>query len=290
MKHSKCLVLSLEGCLVNYTQSTVSSQKEPQPKKRDEKSDMQHLFVPVTAKPSTDANLQNKYFEIYTRPHAEQFVKVVSTRYEVYLMHYQSEHVVKRIMKAIDAESRITNFVHIDRDFKLTAAAIGKQVLKRSLQESSTVVVTPLMHKDDLEQNAYITSVFEMNPKDQELNNLMLMLEYLAIEDDVRPVKLKFHEYPVKVLNEYQDGVIETDDDILNMFMKRQKVTSNQDRENEFQERKQEKKATIVKEMDYYAQFSEKRNLNMKRNTTIIAGQVEADKPLKDAKLLANEP
>ena len=62
-----------------------------------------------------------------------------------------------------------------------------------------------------------------------ELNRLGYLLDYLSLEDDVRPVTLKFHTYPVEGAGNGIQEMVETDEDILNLFKPRDRISSQQE-------------------------------------------------------------
>lgn len=76
------------------------------------------------------------------------------------------------------------------------------------------------------EPNCHMVSLYETSEKDTELSSLSLQLEYLSVEEDVRPVRLKFHSYPVKVGGEGLEGLVETDEDIATLFGAKERLAS----------------------------------------------------------------
>lgn len=117
------------------------------------------------------------------------------------------------------------------------------------------------------------------------------MLEYLAVEDDVRPVKMKFHTYPVTAKGETLEGLVETDDDILALYNPKAKIQSMVDTEMEYTDK--ESKASLgapkpsleatPNNLARYADHSQRRNVNLQRTTItpieVIAKNLSARPP-----------
>lgn len=116
--------------------------------------------------------------------------------------------------------------------------------------------------------------VYETSEKDYELHTLSLMLEYLAVEDDVRPVKMKFHTYPVTSKGKTLEGLVETDDDILALYNPKAKIHS-QLIETEIDLTDKESNSSVdiqkpnteanAQSLAFYAKNSARRNMNMQR-------------------------
>lgn len=222
----KSLVVFLEGALINFSANVVELSPEAERQARSpvqvEPGCRAHMFIPV---PMTKDSQKKTFFEIYTRPEAQWFIQVCSTRFDMYLIHSYPESVVKKIRKVIDPEDRIENFINLESNIRLTAPLLTKGLKCTSFPYKSTVIVSPyICYDQELRDNMYTIPIYEYAEKDSELRSLTLLFEYLAVEEDIRPLRLRLHSYPTGRSNTITEGLVETDNDIMNMFYPKKKA------------------------------------------------------------------
>jgi NLI interacting factor-like phosphatase len=233
----KSLIVYLEGALINFSANIVELSPEAERQARSpvhvEPGCRAHMFIPVP----TTRDSKKTFFEIFTRPEAQWFIQVCSTRFDMYLVHSYPENVVRKIRKVIDPEDRIENFIYLDGNTRLTMANLMKAMKCATFPYKSTVIVSPyICYDQEVKDNMYTIPIYEYAEKDSELRSLTLLFEYLAVEEDVRPLRLRLHSYPTGRSNTLNEGLVETDNDIMNMFYPKKKaVLTGGTTENSFQ-------------------------------------------------------
>lgn len=214
----KILVMYLEGSLVNYSIRilTTSEEEEEENAKIEatNKNSSSRMFVNV----SNSRNDKYKYYDIHFRPNAQWFIKVASTRFDIYMIHQYPESIYNQIISRIDPESRIKRSYQADNPV-VTEAFVTKVTRRSPTPLKTTLIISPYIPSEEtLLQNHYSIPIYEKYSKDHELQVLVMLFEYLSMEEDIRPVKLKFHSYPVKGLTENEEVLVETDEDIYNLY------------------------------------------------------------------------
>lgn len=139
---------------------------------------------------------------------------------------------LKKVLKQIDPDTRISHYHYSDSQH-ISAAYISRVLKKPALPLKNFIIISvtcrhqPYVCNDaDLVNNFYTIPIYESSDKDTELSRLGYLLDYLSLEDDLRPVRYKFHTYPVHASKDAVKELVETDEDILNLFKPRDKLNN----------------------------------------------------------------
>lgn len=160
---------------------------------------------------------------------------------------------VDKILETIEADNIPQRSLLPSDAQKLSSQFFAKVLREKNFPYQNCVVISVrcdyqpyICFEKDLYDNHYAVPVYETSEKDSELHTLALLLEYLALEDDIRPVLFKFHTYPVTFKGETMEGLVETDDDILALYNPKSQINSVLETDGDYFSDKEKESRSII--------------------------------------------
>ena len=143
----KPLIIFLEGTLINFTPSVVSSTPDALEvvkgsEKLGETVSRATLMIPLSSS-SPAKGEKAKYQEVYVRPYSRTFLQVCIPRFEIYVVSQYPENIIRKIMSQIEPENRIKNIQSVSLESgKITMAALLKILKKTEFPETKVVCIS----------------------------------------------------------------------------------------------------------------------------------------------------
>lgn len=152
-------------------------------------------FVPATAVPdymmsiTIVANLQPIEFQVYKRPHVDEFLDFVSKWYDVVIYTASMEPYASSVVDKLDAGRGIFRRRFYRQHCNSATNFVSKNLymVERDLTRVFIIDNSPSAYRD-FPQNAIPIKTYIYDPNDQELLNLLPFLDALRFTKDVRSI------------------------------------------------------------------------------------------------------